>query len=67
MVSASVDNIQSIPLIHTVKLGHAGDVLHLKTFGQSLLILGSYKAVFDLMDRRSANYSDRPQTPMVEL
>lgn len=32
-----------------------------------MLVLGSYKAVFDLLDKRSANYSDRPQSPMFDL
>ena len=44
-----------------------GDVLYFQTLGQSLVILGSYKAAFDLLEKRSSNFSDRPQTPMFEL
>ncbi len=32
-----------------------------------MLVLGSYKVVFELLEKRSVNYSDRPQTPMFDL
>jgi len=37
-----------------------GDVFHLKVFGTRTIILNSYKAVIELFEKRSNNYSDRP-------
>jgi hypothetical protein len=42
-----------------------GDVVYLESFGQGMVILGSLEACTDLLDRRSANYSDRPRMVMV--
>lgn len=44
-----------------------GDVVHLKPLGQHIIILGSAQAAFDLLDKRSAIYSDRPRSPIVSL
>lgn len=45
----------------------SGDVVYLKVLGQSIVILSSYEAAYEVMERRSANYSDRPQSAMVNL
>ncbi|KAH9918281.1 uncharacterized protein B0H18DRAFT_1031912 [Fomitopsis serialis] len=39
-----------------------GDVMHFSAFGRSIVILDSRKAVFDLLEKRSAIYSDRPRS-----
>ncbi|KAH9934347.1 cytochrome P450 [Fomitopsis serialis] len=39
-----------------------GDVMHFSAFGRSIVILNSRKAVFDLLEKRSAIYSDRPRS-----
>lgn len=44
-----------------------GDVVFIEVLGQPMLVLGSAEAAFDLLDRRSAIYSDRPQTAMMPL
>jgi hypothetical protein len=44
-----------------------GDIVYVEALGQSVVILGSAAAVNDLFEQRSAIYSDRPVTPMVEL
>ncbi|KAI0740350.1 cytochrome P450 98A3 [Earliella scabrosa] len=44
-----------------------GPVAHLSVLGQSIVVLGSHKAACELMDKRSANYSDRPESVMVSL
>ncbi|RPD64505.1 cytochrome P450 [Lentinus tigrinus ALCF2SS1-7] len=44
-----------------------GDVVYLRVLGQSVVILGSYEAACELMEKRSANYSDRPHSVMVNL
>ncbi|KAJ6503785.1 cytochrome P450 [Mycena sanguinolenta] len=41
------------------------DILHLDLAGTSLIVLTSSKAAEDLLDKRSAIYSDRPRLPML--
>ncbi|KAI0794212.1 cytochrome P450 98A3 [Fomes fomentarius] len=43
-----------------------GDVVYLDALGQPLILLGSYRAASDLLDKRSSNYSDRPASFMVQ-
>ena len=40
---------------------NVGDVMHVKVFGQSMVILHSLHAARDLLDKRSSIYSDRPR------
>ncbi|KAJ3919103.1 cytochrome P450 [Lentinula edodes] len=40
------------------------DVIHLSALGQSIIILNSARSIYDLLERRSALYSDRPSTVM---
>ncbi|EJF63527.1 cytochrome P450 [Dichomitus squalens LYAD-421 SS1] len=44
-----------------------GDIIFFRTLGQAMVILGTPRAVFQLLEKRSANYSDRPQSPMFDL
>lgn len=44
-----------------------GDLIYLEILGTRLLVLNSEKVAQDLLDKRSQNYSDRPQVPMVTL
>ncbi|KAI0741720.1 cytochrome P450 [Daedaleopsis nitida] len=44
-----------------------GEVAYMKVLGQSIVLLGSYEAACDLFEKRSANYSDRPHSVMVNL
>ena len=44
-----------------------GDVVYLDVLGQDTIILGSLKAARVLLEKRSANYSDRPTSVMVQL
>ncbi|KAJ3758757.1 cytochrome P450 [Lentinula raphanica] len=41
-----------------------GDVIHIKAFGQSMIVLNSAKAIFDLLERKGGLYSDRPRVVM---
>ena len=54
--------------VHGVRLGgltgHAGDVMYLDGAGQPIVVCNSLKSAFELLDRRSANYSDRPRLIM---
>ncbi|KAF8968747.1 cytochrome P450 [Flammula alnicola] len=38
-----------------------GDVVHIRIFGQPIVILNSIQAARDLLDKRSSIYSDRPR------
>ncbi|KAJ7601748.1 cytochrome P450 [Mycena rosella] len=44
-----------------------GDVIHLHSFGRSIIVLNSVEAATELLDKRGANYSDRPRMLIVEL
>ncbi|KAJ7251444.1 cytochrome P450 [Mycena rebaudengoi] len=41
------------------------DIIHLSVAGKSIIILSSVDVVFDLLDQRSAIYSDRPRSIMM--
>lgn len=45
----------------------AGDVIYLKVPKLRILVLGSAEAAFDLLEKRSEIYSDRPPNIMNEL
>ena len=51
------------PLIPYMK--SIGDVIFFKILGQPFLVLGSVESTFDLFEKRSSNYSDRPHFPML--
>ena len=42
-----------------------GDVIHLEILGHHIIILNTLETVKDLLDGRSAIYSDRERSPMV--
>ncbi|KAF7337414.1 Cytochrome P450 [Mycena sanguinolenta] len=44
-----------------------GPVMHLKVLGQSMIILDSYQAALDLLDKKGLIYSDRPKFTLYEL
>ena len=44
---------------------NAGDVVHVNVLGQHLIFLNSEKAAIDLLEKRSAIYSDRGTSVMV--
>lgn len=44
-----------------------GDIVYLTALGMPVVILGSPRAIFELLDKRSAITSDRIQSPMVPL
>ncbi|TBU36865.1 cytochrome P450 [Dichomitus squalens] len=44
-----------------------GDIIHLRVLGQHIVVLGSAQAIYDYLEKRSANTSDRVQSPMIEL
>jgi hypothetical protein len=40
-------------------------MIYFKVFGHGFLILGSHERAYDLFERRSSNYSDRPRLVML--
>ncbi|KAI0697654.1 cytochrome P450 [Cerioporus squamosus] len=44
-----------------------GDIVHLRFFNRHVVVLGSPEVIFEFLDKRSVNTSDRDQTPLVEL
>lgn len=44
--------------------GLAGDIFYLEILGRKIVIVNSYEIANELMDKRSANYSDRPVFPL---
>jgi hypothetical protein len=58
--------VQKKPLMLS-SLSHitTGDVIHVKVLNMSFLILGSFEAATDLLDRKSTIYSDRLQFVMM--
>ncbi|KAJ7136240.1 cytochrome P450 [Mycena filopes] len=44
-----------------------GDVMQLEIVGQRIIVLDTHRAAVDLLDKRSAIYSDRPEFPLYTL
>jgi hypothetical protein len=44
-----------------------GDIIYLHALGKSFVVLNSAQAATDLLDKRSSNYSDRPEFPVFEM
>ncbi|CAE6335752.1 unnamed protein product [Rhizoctonia solani] len=66
-----VGNLFSIPPDHEqvafAKLSEQlkSDIVFLQIFGHKILVLNSAKSAFELLEKRSAIYSDRPVIPMI--
>ena len=43
-----------------------GDLVYVDVFGQPMIFLNSEKAAIDLLEKRSANYSDRGSSVMLK-
>lgn len=41
--------------------------MHFRILGHSTIVLGSAEVMTHYLDKRSANTSDRKQTPLIEL
>ena len=44
----------------------AGEVMYLDGVGQPIVVCNSLKSAFELLERRSGNYSDRPRFIMAQ-
>lgn len=64
-----IGNALQIPLTHQwlkyAEWGKKyGEIIHISVFGQPIVILNAAQPISDLLDRRSAIYSDRPRMTM---
>ncbi|KZT11606.1 cytochrome P450 [Laetiporus sulphureus 93-53] len=67
-----IGNLLQIPRVHPWLTYGAwtklyGDIIYLQVFSQPLVVLNSATVAQDLLDKRSAIYSDRPRLVMAEL
>ncbi|KAK2046474.1 cytochrome P450 [Colletotrichum somersetense] len=46
---------------------YKSDVIHVRSLGQSIIVLNSVDVAKDLLDRRGANYCDRPRFALFEV
>ncbi|KAJ3526568.1 hypothetical protein NMY22_g10111 [Coprinellus aureogranulatus] len=44
-----------------------GDMVHLNALGMQILVVGTLRRALDLLDKRAANYSDRPSLAVLEI
>jgi hypothetical protein len=44
----------------------AGEIMYLDGAGQPIVVCNSLKSAFELLERRSGNYSDRPRLIMAQ-
>lgn len=44
---------------------NAGDLVFLSVFGKTILVVNTYQVANDLFEKRSFNYSDRNELPMI--
>ena len=45
----------------------SGEVVELKALGQRIIVLGSPRAIFEILEKRSAQTSDRLQSIIISL
>ncbi|KAI0767230.1 CyP450 monooxygenase [Fomes fomentarius] len=58
---------QNIPAVFRDMNARYGEVVYLDVLGQPMIILGTHEAAVDLLEKRSANYSDRITLIMGDL
>ncbi|THH16641.1 hypothetical protein EW146_g4040 [Bondarzewia mesenterica] len=56
-------DVRFLPLHRAVL--DAGDIIYMRAFGNSIMVLNSAKVADDLLDKRGAIYSSRPERAMV--
>lgn len=45
----------------------SGDIVYLNFLGQQMIVIGTHKVAHEILAKRSANYSDRPTSTMINL
>ena len=44
-----------------------GDIIYLRTFSEVIVVLSSFSAIKDLLEKRGEYYSDRPSSPLLKM
>ncbi|KAF8504866.1 cytochrome P450 [Russula emetica] len=44
-----------------------GDIIYLRAFSEVIVVLSSFSAIKDLLEKRGDNYSERPSVPIMEM
>lgn len=63
----SKSSMEESPLGQPAETSSDSDVIHVTVLGQHMICLNSVKAATDLLDRRGANYCDRPRFTLFEM
>ena len=50
-----------------LNLASLGDIIYLRTFSKVIVVLSSFSAIKDLLEKRGEYYSDRPSVPIIEM
>ena len=50
-----------------LNLSSLGDVVYLRAFSRVIVVLSSYSAIKDLLEKRGEYYSDRPSRPILKM
>ncbi|KAI0301728.1 cytochrome P450 [Multifurca ochricompacta] len=58
---------ESLFLMPSFKIYVLGDVISFRVFGQVIVVLNTIKAAKDLLEKRGEIYSDRPETPILDM
>ena len=58
-------DFESVSFLNIVTSKYAGGITYLSAFGQSIVVLNDLETNKDFFDKRSKNYSHRPQTVVV--
>ena len=53
-------------IVYSDTLG-IGEIMHFRVLGQSIVVLGSPDVIFDFLEKRSANTSDRQTSIVMEM
>lgn len=59
-----LDPLHSPILLLTLKVPNTGDICSVTVFGQPLVVINSAQVAVDMLDKKSAIYSDRPTLQM---
>ena len=53
----------------STQLNHVslGDIIYLRAFSKDIVVLSSFSAIKDLLEKRGEYYSDRPSIPIIEM
>ena len=60
-------NILDTAVLPRLNRAALGDVVYLRTFSKVIVVLSSFSAMKDLLEKRGEYYSDRPSQPIMKM